>query len=300
MIDGLPEIPERRFEDYPELPFSAIREKLDDLLVAMANLIDRRWPVKYADRIDLKLFLLGTVKITENTYRSIRHLCADKPEDVSRRLEFAVSVPPLARTILDSLFTVVYLFDDVDNRVGWFRRSGWREVFEEHKRYQKAYGVEAAWAEYLDLQKAFLDHDQHELNITDKEADDPKKIKWWPNPGKMIHDGDTTDDRTRYMSYLNDWFYKTLSADSHLSWPGFARRAIHFMDKDENQRVNRLRKYKSDCFVTAITLVLVLLSEIECEFRFGRTGRLKEVWNSLSEVFLEAKEIFEFRYADRL
>jgi hypothetical protein len=232
MIDGLPEIPERRFEDYPELPFSAIREELDDLLVAMANLIDRSWPVKYADRIDLKIFLLGTVKITENTYRSTRHLCADKPEDVSRKLEFAVSVPPLASTILDSLFTVVYLFDDVDNRVGWFRGSGWREMFEEHKRYQEAYGREAAWAEYLDLQRAFLDHDQHELNITDKEVDDLKKIKWWPNPGKMICDGGTTDDRTRYLSYLNDWFYKTLSSDSHLSWSGFARRGLCTITQD--------------------------------------------------------------------
>ncbi len=300
MIDKLPEIPEHRFENYPALPFSAIREKLDNLLVAMANLIDRCWPVKYADRIDLKLFLLGTVKITENTYRSIRYLCADKPEDVSRKLEFAVSVPPLARTILDSLFTVVYLFDDVDRRVEWFHKSGWREMFEEHERYKKAYGEDVAWAEYLDLQRTSVDYGRYEVGITDEEAVNPKKIQWWPNPGKMTRDGGTPEDRTRYLNYLNDWFYKTLSADSHLSWPGFARRAAHFLNKDEDRRVNLLRKYKSDCVVTSITLVLALLSEIECEFKFSRAERLKEVWNSLSEVFLEAKELFEFRYADRL
>ena len=106
MATELPHIPERSFENIPSIPFELIREKLDDLLVAMYNLIDREWPERLADKPELRVLLMGSVKITENTYKSVRFLCADKPVDHAR-LEFAVSVPPLSRTILDSVFTLI-------------------------------------------------------------------------------------------------------------------------------------------------------------------------------------------------
>ncbi len=296
----LPEIPERRFEDYNGVSFSEFREKLDDLLEAVFNLIDRDWPSKYAHNIDLKVILLGTVKITENTYRSIRYLCADRPKSVARKLEFAVSVPPLARTILDSVFNVVYLFDDLDHRLEWYHKSGWREAYEEYLRYRDRYGHDPAWKEYLGWQKAFADYAREQWDITDDEVSNVKSIQWWPNPGKMARDPHVSQDRRCYLRYLNDWFYKTLSADSHLSWPGFARRSGHFLNNDEEKRLNLLRKYKSDCVTGTISLVLSLLSEIECEFKFGRAQRLKEVWATLGEVVLETKELYEFRYAGRL
>jgi hypothetical protein len=207
MNPRLPEIPQQPFEDLPGLSFTEVRDKIDDLLVAVANLVEREWPAKYADKFALKTILLSMVKITENTYRSIRYLCADRPEDASRKLEFAVSVPPLARTILDSIFTIVYLFADPNSRLEWYYKSGWREAREEYERYKQAYGNDPDWAEYLGWLRAFVDTMQQDWNITDIEAADPKKIKWWPNPGRMITDSNTSDDRRQYLSYLNDWFY---------------------------------------------------------------------------------------------
>ena len=300
MKDGFREPQDLLFEELPRLSFSEIRDKVDDLLVAMANLIDREWPAKYAETTSLKIILLSMVKITENTYRSIRYLCADRPADVNRRMEFAVSVPPLARSILDSIFTIVFIMDDPSNRLEWYYKSGWREAKEEYERHQQAYGSDPDWEVDLASRKAFVDTMQREWNITNIEATDPKKIKWWPNPGGMIRDSSTSEDRRDYLRYLNDWFYRTLSADSHLSWPGLARRASHFLDKNEKERINRIQKYKSDCFVTTMVLVLALLSEIEYEFKFGRTGRLKEVWKTLGDSFLESKELYDIRYANLL
>ena len=102
------------------------------------------------------------------------------------------------------------------------------------------------------------------------------------------------------MVYLNDWFYRELSSASHLSWPGFAHRAAHLLNPDEGQRQNRLRKYKSDCVMTSLVLVLALLSEIECEFRYGRSERLRYVWKLLAGFSGEADEVYKLRYADRL
>lgn len=92
-------------------------------------------------------YFQGTVQLAAFTYQSIRFLCADKPENPARKLEFAVAVPPLARTILDSVF----------------------------------------------------------------------------NPGQMP--AQTTGWRQDYLRYLNDWFYRGLSAESHLSLNGFGKRA---------------------------------------------------------------------------
>src|SRR5260370_22610551 len=90
------------------IDFSVIARPLDSLLVALGNKIEREWPVSLATvRGGQALFLL-TLRTAEATYRSLRFLCADKPPDPNRRLEFSISVPPLNRTILDNLFTVLF------------------------------------------------------------------------------------------------------------------------------------------------------------------------------------------------
>ncbi len=47
-------------------------------------------------------------------------------------------------------------------------------------------------------------------------------------------------------------------------------------------------------------MVIALASEIELFFRFGLSERLRYVWRVLAEHSLEAKDVFDYRYADRL
>ncbi len=301
MPDNLPRIPNVRFEAYPALPFDSFQLPLDELLIAMANLIEREWPRRYSENQDLKMFLLGTVKIVQTTYNSIRYLAADLPANSDRKLEFAISIPPLARTVLDSLFTIIFIFNDPQARIVWYHKSGWREFFEEHERYKATYSSDPKWADYLSWQETLVNYTRREWGITEEEANNPRRnISWWPNPGKMISDPDTSEERRVYLRYLNDWFYRSLSADSHLSWPGFARRSAFFLNQDEENRINLLKKYKSDAVMTTIALILSLLSEIESEFHFSRAERLKYIWNIISGFSGEAKELYELRYVNRL
>ncbi len=90
--------PERR------LPFETIREPIDTQLSAMALKLEREWPERWAGLTGARPYFQGTVQLADFTYQSVRFLCADKPENPARKLEFAISVPPLARTILDSVF----------------------------------------------------------------------------------------------------------------------------------------------------------------------------------------------------
>ena len=50
MPDDLPKIPSKRLEDYPALPFDTIRKPLDQIMIAMANLIEREWPEEYSEK----------------------------------------------------------------------------------------------------------------------------------------------------------------------------------------------------------------------------------------------------------
>lgn len=278
------------------IPFGTIRSQLEELLVAVGNKLEREWPRKWSAYPEGAVVLRGTVAITENTYHTVRILCADPHPHPSVKPEFVVSVPPLARTVLDSLFTVVFLFEDLPVRIKWYLKSGWRELYEEHQRYRQSYGSDPMWSDWLTKRAAFIDQMKADWGITPNEQTNPSIIPWWPNPGQMTRDKRTSQTRTDYLTYLNDWFYRELSADSHLSWPGLARRSMHFLNEDREQRDRDLDKFRSDCFTVTIALTLAVLSEIQIELGYDLADRLKYIWGVLKPGFLMVKELYKYRY----
>lgn len=287
-------------DEMPTLPFGTIRPQLEELLIAVGNKLEREWPIKWKSHLEAAVVLRGTVAVTANTYHTVRILSADPHPHPSVKPEFVVSAPPLARTILDSLFTVVFLFEDLPERIEWYMKSGWRESYAEHERYRSTYGSDPAWSDWLAKQSAFIDQMKVEWRITAAEQANPSIIPWWPNPGQMIRDKRTARTRTNYLTYLNDWFYKELSSDSHLSWPGIARRSMHFLNKDHEQRERDLNKFRSDCLIMTVALVLAVLSEIQIELRYDLAERLKYVWGVLKPAFLMLRELYQYRYEKSL
>src|SRR5207244_2630765 len=104
--------------------------RLDSLGVATFNKLEREWPSAVPAHKASSLVLRLLVAVSENTYRTIRYFCADKSDDGARKLQYALSAPPMARTILDALFTIIFLFEDLPARTAWYVRAGWREMEE--------------------------------------------------------------------------------------------------------------------------------------------------------------------------
>ncbi len=94
------------------LDFALLRERLDNLYQAVHNKLEREWPVSLDPTGALPVLLRGFVLLSANTFKSVRYLCADHPPDANRRPEYALSVPPLARTLMDTLFNIVFLFEN--------------------------------------------------------------------------------------------------------------------------------------------------------------------------------------------
>ena len=90
------------------LDYGLIKEQIDRLLESVPNKLEREWaaPTKPAFAV-----ILGTVTTVGNTFKTIGFLCVEKPRDWRHRPEMALAVPPLARTILDALYTCVFLFE---------------------------------------------------------------------------------------------------------------------------------------------------------------------------------------------
>jgi hypothetical protein len=169
------------------LDFEVIQEKFDTLLITLFNTLERECPQRVRIVPGAYSLLQGTLKVSVNIYYSIRYLCADKPLDPNRKLEYAISVPPLIRTIVDSLCTIAFLFEDLARNTDWFRKSGWREKSEEYDRFQQAYGSDPAWNDWLKRFGRLLDDMKKEYGISQEEAQDLQSIHWRPNPGRMTH-----------------------------------------------------------------------------------------------------------------
>jgi hypothetical protein len=284
-----------------DVEFAVIGRHLDTIQIAAANKIERD-PIPLLLQVPrARSTLESLLRLSTNTYRTIRYICADKPPDHARKLEYAVSAPPLIRTILDALFSIVFLFDDLPNHVDWFWKSGWRELSETHDRYTNAYAADPAWQDFLSWHRQFLDGLQSDCQVTAAEVQNPKLVNWWPNPGQMLRYATLSPSRKQLLQHLNDWFYRALSAESHMSAFGLMRRAGHIIDAgDAEARVAVLEKYKSDCVITTVTLLTALVSELEVELDLGLNERAKYLWGVLVPFWGASQEVYDLRYSTLL
>lgn len=190
------------------------------------------------------------------------------------------------------------MFEDKQARWSHFVKSGWREAHEDLERHGCAYSNVPDWTESLNGMAATNDWLRGLAKATPGEIANPKLIPWWPNPGKMPR---MMSDPTRqaFLQRLNDWFYKELSGKGHLSLIGFASGPAHLL-LPEGTDMDLVHKYRSNSVFTTVTLLMVLMSEIEVEFKFGLADQLKYLWTIVSAYWGEAKELYDARYAAAL
>jgi len=281
------------------LPFGPVRDGLDPLYQAVLNKIEREWPSSLEGTGALPVLLRAFVLTSANVYHSVRYLCADQPPDSSRKPEYAMSVPPLARTLLDTLFNVVFLFQDPKEHIRWYWRSAWREYREDVERWKSSYGADPMWADWVKSFEQMVEdfRDDWFIDAQTQSADVP----YWPHPTQMLKASALAPDRRAYLAYLNDWFYKDLSRASHLSGPGLITRSFLLFRKGAGpERDAELLRFKGQVVFTVVTLFVALLSEIEGEVHFSLAPRMEYLWGLLRQYSEAARELYDKRYGGLL
>jgi hypothetical protein len=272
-------------------------EPLDKLLISFENKLDREWPPHLPTGDSSSLLLHGFVAIASNTFKTIRYICADTPPDPLRKLEYARAAPALSRVILEILFNVTFMLEDLPARVAWFEKAGWLAMWEDLQRLRQAYGSDAEWTENLAEREARLEAGRAFLGLSEAEAMDPRgKISRWPLRQKMA---DRSPALRAHLTFLGDWFYKNLSEDAHVSWLGFVRHSVVLLNPTGKDLTERVQNLKYELLTTTTALLLALLSEIELGVGLNLAQRLEYVWGLVRSA-PQAREIYDRRYAGRL
>jgi len=284
------------------LEFRVIRDELALLVAALINLVDRNFPPSLASIQGLQPFLLVSLLAARNIYEAICHLAADKPEDPSRKVEFGIAATPLARSLVDPLTTLIFMREDLASRVVWYYRAGWRELKEDFDRHQTSYGADPAWRDWLAGFGQALETSRKIYGITEAQAARLRNVKFWPILGKILRDKLCLDPNNQeFLAYLNDWVYRGLSADTHMSAAGIIRLHRFLLPpRREERRKDILLKLKSDRVFTATTLLVALCTEVNDLCKYGREDKLAYLWGILKEYWGEATDLFDRRYRTML
>lgn len=249
----------------------------------------------------LFLFLELTVRVSGDTWATINFLCRRKGDDHGRRREFIYSIPPLSRTLLESLLSVIYIFDDPSTNIRRYYASGWLELYTEYKHYFAEYGGKPGWEHLADaaneIEKTAKLAKINPAERADAELPKPRLIKWWENPGKFA-DLAKDPDRAKFLRFLTAWFYGRLSGDSHLNFPGLLRRGWFYADQEDESRDREpLHDDKQSLMAfEALSIHVALLTEISCQLALDyEKSRLRIIWEKLLPFADDARQIYEAR-----
>lgn len=287
------------------IDFSVILNPLDSLLSAIENKIEREWPAQFRGVVGARELVLVTLKTANITYRSVRFLSAEKPPDPSRRLEYCISVSPLNRTILDNLFSLIFIFEDLPVRTRWYFRADWRESRLELERFQAEFGSNPVWQDWLGNLTAYSRAGETLFKISPAEIANPKTILRWPNPGRMVNYGVSPKSSTAparpFLKYLHDWFYADMSQQAHLGGGGLAKRAGALLyNPNDPERDKTLFRVRRNLVGQTVALMLALATEVELYFNFGFGERVHYIWGLANPSLAIAKELYDKHYANVL
>lgn len=281
------------------LDYRVVGDGLKDEMEYYINNLERDFPDNFVRDKDwdgmLRVTLLSLAHVARNTYRSIIYLSDTVSKDPKRKIEFAISAVPLNRVILEEVFTVLYMSDNIELKIEQYCKAGWRHLREEYDRNQLEYAQDADWKEWFNECKKHLDDEKIMFKITPTEEANIKSINRWPTPGTMTDNTKPTEIKD-FMRFLFDFVYRPLSQGPHLTYSGLAETGSHFLPAAIDYKEERIATLRTQYVFQAATFVLSFLGEIENIFKFGHKEKLKYLWTIVSNYWPESKALYKKRY----
>jgi hypothetical protein len=288
------------------LDFKLLGEPLNKLLTALANKLSREWPARYRDVVGARELFVLYVRGAQQAYLSAFYLCGDLPEDPRRKLEFAVSLPPINRALVDNLFNLLFIMEDVPERCGWYFEANWKNSRLELDRLEAEYREIPEWQEWFGQMRNFVEMGNNFARLSAEQRSNPQALRSWPNIGGgwryKLSPGEPLPPSRAFMKYLDDFFYIDLSQQSNLTPWGMIKRLGFLLDevKEIEDTEATLRKYRNFQVATTVVLALAIATEIEVHFGYGLRQDCIFAWTVANKMFVIAEEMFRKRYRELL
>jgi hypothetical protein len=286
-----------------EFRYSLVAERMDGLLINIDRDLQRRGAqarLRNADDADRCLLLLNLIiRFARNSYDAVRYVAGDTPEDVRRKPNYVLVVPAINRQLLDLLFSLVYMLDDLSTRSFQYQRAGWRELEEEYRMFKTHFAKDPEWKQHFKNVKSELKRMVTNFGISEEERRKPQLIPYWK------HAFELKDEQTEcrpFLRYLERWLYGNTSAQAHLSFGGLMMMSPFLVadilggQREEwiNNRI--IRQFHFMHFTRTAMVTLAIATEIDCYCRLGNAERAAYLWNIFAEYTAEAKEMLKQRY----
>lgn len=301
--DGLqqPLKPLKRFD------FGLVTEKLAGLLINVDRDLERKMnaALQRGDVSDERRITLVRmfVRFTRISYAAVRYIAADTPPDPTRLPQYVLVVPNINRQLLDILFSLVYMLDDLEPRSLLYQRAAYRELREEHHQNKTAFSGDEEWQPHFESVEGVLANIVRHLAITEEEQQNPKAIPYWKHPFEL------KDQKTAsrpFLRYLDKWLYGDTSAQAHMSFAGLFRvwpiLGADDVGGEAKQMVeNRfLPQYRFQHVSRMAVVSLAIATELDTHYALGNSATIDYLWVIFSEYVSEAKEMYELRYQNRV
>jgi hypothetical protein len=242
----------------PNLDFAVVGKPLLALVEATIRKLEREWLRSLEGIGGAQLVFRLQTQLAFTTYRSIIYLSAERPPDFARKVSFASSAPPLSRSILDALYAIVFLLENIPARVGWYYHAGCREMWEMYERHRDRYAARPEWADWLQDVEQHLREFGVDWDVSAEARENPKRIPRWRIPTHMRdHVG---PDNKGTFNTSKTGSTREFSQEAHVSLPDIARRAGTFLfPRGDEEAERQWEKKRSDWVGYAIVLLLALL-----------------------------------------
>ena len=301
MAKRYPLKPLKRFD------YKLVEAKLDGLLFNVDRDLQRN--IRHAESTNNMeasrcLSLLNVMlRFASNSYRAVRFVLADTPEEPARKPNYALIIAPVNRQLLDFLFSLVYMLDDFPTRSLQYHRAGWREASEEYHKFKSEFSRDPEWKAFFANFSKGLGQLAPLFRITEREKKNVKLIPYWKHPGEL------KDEQTscrNFLRWLDKWLYADTSAQSHLSFGGLFMVSPFLVAElvgGQSQEIveNRMiHQYRFHQFSRTALVTLAIATEIDCYCNLGNREVIAYLWALFSEHAPEGKEMYGARYEEKL
>lgn len=280
--------------------FQTIRATLEGLLFNVERDLRRRMSEASSGPAARGFILMRIgVLFTKQAFDAMRFLCADESSP-GRRPEYVFVVPSITRTLLEVLFTIIYVGEDFPLRADWFQKAGWREHWEERLKYLNEYSKKPEWKNFFKEFAKALQIGIDELGITVEEKKRPNTIKYFPIGARLV--GRMSSKNRSYVNWLQRWLYEETSAIAHFTPLGVMKFGLFLVrdlasDKDrEFLETITMPRFKSFHMMMAVIVVTAIASELEGLFKLKNREQIIKIWEALRVDFPDAEELCKRRY----
>jgi len=246
--------------------------------------------------------LIVMLRFAWNSYDAVRYVSADTPPDPARKANYTIVLPAINRQLLDLLFSLVYMLDDLIPRSLDYQRAGWRDFVEVRDSLKAQFGGRNDWTDFLEAMDSQIDTMVDRFKVSTEEQQNPNLIDYWKTPLKLAK---RVGPCQNFLQFLEKEIYKDVSAQAHLTFAGLLKVSgflVADLLGDQVPEANRIRAMQSFHFQqvsrTAITY-LAVTTEIDTYLKLGNQAAIDYLWVILSEFVVEAKEMYEIRYQNR-